>query len=562
MMHMPFRFALKRTSVLLAVLLAMLACNKLLAQAGEADNPEPVETGRVLGELSFPTMAESAEAQAAFIEGMLLLHLFEYPLAREEFQRAWALEPGFAMAAWGEAMTHNHPLWNSQDRTAGRLALLQLGDTPLARQDSTPAAREKLLIDAVETLYGDGPKAQRDRAYLRKMEGLAARFPEDLEVQLFYALAVLGVSNGVRDVDSYMLAAAISQGVFSENPQHPGAAHYLIHGVDDPTHAVLGLRAARALAVMAPDAAHAQHMTSHIFNALGMWDDVVIANEASVRVRNAVRAEKGEGPSSTGHANAWLIYGYLEQGRWEAARTLLDAAYQEAQAYDGPQPDRLALDPDRSVVGSAVQMWLRYLVETGDWDSEVLDWTFRMGDAIDPNLNYNFAQAMRSAHASLPSQAQQQMAQFLRLKEELSATIRRQEEPAPVDLLYLERLDVMEQQLLAMIEAARGEYTRAVAFAGEASRLEGDMPRSYGPPFVDMPSAQLLGDLYAASGNDEAAATAYALELKRNRQRAPALLGLFKAQQAAGMESEATYNRQKLALIWHLADPEVREKLE
>jgi len=543
----------------LALALAILASPATAHDEADLAQSPP---DRVLGELSFPTTAQSAEAKEAFIQGMLLLHLFEYPFGRELFLRAQALEPGFAMAVWGEAMTHNHPIWDEQDRTAAHLALLKLGDTPQSRQDATEGAREKLLVDALESLYGDGPKAERDRAYLRKMERLAARFPEDHELQLFYALAVLGVHAGVRDTDSYMLATAISDAVFAENPRHPGAAHYLIHGVDDPVHAVLGLRAARALAEMAPDAAHAQHMTSHIFLALGMWDDVVAANEAAVRVRNEMRAQQGKGPASYGHSNFWLIYGYLQQGRMERARELLEAAYAQAEEHGQAPEDPLELDPDNSLVGSVVQMWLRYLIESGDWDGEIVDWTFRLGDAFDPNLNFTFVQAVRSAKASLPANAQEHLAQFQRLDEELSRLIRQQDEPAPTDLMYLQRLDVMEQQLLAMIEAAKGEYGRAVAYAREASRMEGELPRAFGPPYIDLPSAQLLGDLLIAAGDYAEAAEAYKLELERNRQRTAALLGLVKAQTALGNETEASYYRQKQALIWHLADPAVRGKLD
>jgi tetratricopeptide (TPR) repeat protein len=543
------------TQTLLVSGLVSLACSTTgIAHEEGAENEVAVPSGRVLGELSFPTAAQSEEAQAAFVQGMLLLHLFEYELALEQFQRAQQLEPGFAMAVWGEAMTYNHPIWDEQDLEAGRQALLKLGNTPQARQESTPAAREKLLLDALDTLYGQGTKAERDRVYMRKMEKLAARFPEDPEIQLFYALSVFGVQAGIRDIDSYMLATAIAEAVLAENPNHPGAAHYLIHGVDDPQHAILGLRAARLLAPMAPDAGHAQHMTSHIFTALGMWDDVVIANEAAVLVRNQMRDEKGEPPSSYGHYNFWLLYGLLEQGRYEMARELLQAAYAQAEEYGKSPEDPMVLDPDRSIVGSVVQMWLRYLIETGDWDGEIMDWNFRMGDAFDPNLNYTFAQAVRATQQSLPSKAQDQLVVFRKLKADLAQQIGRQEEQSPGELMYLERLNVMEQQLLAMIEAAKGDYASAIKFAQDASRLEGELPRAFGPPFVDLPSAQLLGDLYLAAGEYQNAVAAYQLELERNRQRTAALKGLIAANNELGNEAEANYYRNKLALIWHLAD--------
>lgn len=528
--------------------------------APEVATPE-VPANRVLGELSFPTTAKSEEAQEAFIQGMLLLHLFEYPFARAQFQLAQEIEPGFAMAVWGEAMTHNHPVWGRQDREAGREALQKLGATPNARQDSTPSARGRLFIGALEALYGDGSKAERDRAYMRKMEQLAVRFPEDHEIQLFYALSVFGIHAGVRDVDSYMLATAISDAVFAENPRHPGAAHYLIHGVDDPVHAILGLRAARALAEMAPDAPHAQHMTSHIFNALGMWDDVVIANEAAVAVYNRFRVLEGETPTSTGHYNSWLIYGYLQQGRFEKARELLESAYAQAQTQSRVKVDPLELHSDRSVVASSVEMWMRYLIETGEWDGDVAEWTFRLGEAFDPNLNFNYVQAMRSAYGSLPSLAQEQLDQFVRLREELKVLIRRQPEPKPTDLEYLERLDIMEKQVQAVIKQAKGEYNNAIPYALQASNLEGGMPRAYGPPFVDFPSAQLLGSIYAAAREPELALEAYSLELMRNRQRTAALKGVIRAHQSLGNTAEAEFYRQKLGLIWHQADESVKARL-
>ena len=135
-------------------------------------------------------------------------------------------------------------------------------------------------------------------------------YPNDAEAQLFYSLALLGTCEGVRDVATYLKAAEIAKAVFVRNPQHPGAAHYWIHGMDDPQHAAGALEAARALSQIAPDAGHAQHMCSHIFMALGMWDDVVRANLAAMSVVNRQKAAAGKPPRRCGHYNYWLEYGY------------------------------------------------------------------------------------------------------------------------------------------------------------------------------------------------------------------------------------------------------------
>jgi hypothetical protein len=227
-----------RTAILLLAG-ALMAGSQQVAAHGEEE--VRAEAPRVLGEISFPTTAAADEAQQAFIRGMLLLHLFEYELAREEFVRAQQIEAGFAMAYWGEAMTFNHPIWDEQDQPAALAALAKLGATPEDRLALTPDPREQAFLQSLDALYGTGAKAERDRAYLMAMERMAAQFPQDHEVQLFYALALFGVQAGVRDTATYMFCTAIAQSVFSENPHHPGAAHYLIHGVDDPEHAVLGL---------------------------------------------------------------------------------------------------------------------------------------------------------------------------------------------------------------------------------------------------------------------------------------------------------------------------------
>ena len=547
--------------VVLSLTLIFLAPAGLWAHAGDDHAVQEQQAGgRVLGRISFPTTTQSPEAQQAFIEGMLLLHLFEYPFARDEFLKAQALDPGFVMAYWGEAMTYNHPIWDRQDLQAGRAALLKLGASPAERIPRTTAPREQGFLAAVELLYGAGTKAQRDLAYMRAMEQMAARYPDDHEAQLFYALSLFGVEAGVRDTATYMLCTALAQDVFSENPEHPGAAHYLIHGVDDPVHAVLGLRAARALALMAPDAGHSQHMTSHIFTAVGMWDDVVTANETAVKVQNAMRAEKGMSARHWGHYNFWLLYGYLQQGRLERALELLKAAYGEAQAEGKAPDDPMILDPDRSLVGSVAQMWMRYVIETRSWDSEVANWSFNSGDAFDPNLNISFMRAMQAANAGLAAQVDQYLGQFRRLKVELEGVISRQQEQAPTDLLYLERLVIMEQELVAAVEYARGESALAVRYASEASRLEGEMPFSFGPPFVDLPAAEFLGDLLLGSSKYADAVIAYEIQLERSRQKSRSLLGLAQAQGQLGNEVEARYAREKLDRIWSSADEAVKKQ--
>src|SRR6058998_3301456 len=298
-----------------------------------AGPPLSAQTSR-LGTIDFPTSG-APEAQPQFVRGVLLLHSFEYRDAAQAFREAQRLDPGFALAYWGEALTYTHPIWNEQDVSA-------------ARRAKAPTPREQAYLETVEILYGDGSKTKRDTAYSLAMERLVATFPADREAQVFYALSLLGLSQGVRDVPTYLRAAAIVEEVFRDDPNHPGAAHLLIHCYDDPIRAPLGLPAARAYSKIAPDAAHAQHMTTHIFLALGMWDEVVSQNElASGRDRAAWTPD---------HYTHWLGYGYLQQGRYGDALRHLNLMHKNMDWSRPRQRAELAL------------MRADYVVNTERWD--------------------------------------------------------------------------------------------------------------------------------------------------------------------------------------------------
>lgn len=201
------------------------------------------------------------------------------------------------MAYWGEALTETHQVWVEQDVKAGRAALEKLGTTREARLAKTPTEREKDYLSAAELLYGEGDKAER-QAYADAMGRLAVKYPKDLEAAALYSVALLGTCQGVRRTDVYIRGAAVAEEVFAKNPQHPGAIHYLIHAYDDPVHAPLGLRPARVYADVAGGASHAQHMPSHIFIALGMWNEVISANEIAVSVADRRVERKALGPES------------------------------------------------------------------------------------------------------------------------------------------------------------------------------------------------------------------------------------------------------------------------
>ena len=230
-----------------------------------------------LGVIVFPNSGNAA-AQPLFIRGVKLLHSFEFDDAAAAFRQAQQADTNFALAYWGEAMKYTHGLLNEQDLDKARAVLARLGATPAERRAKAATPREQAWLASAEILYGDGAKAKRDTLFSAALQQLSAADPADNEALAFYALSLMSLSQAVRNVPTYMRAGALAQEVLRRNPEHPGAAHYVIHAFDDPVHAPIGLYAAQRYSVIAPGADHAQHMTTHIFLALGMWPQVVSQN--------------------------------------------------------------------------------------------------------------------------------------------------------------------------------------------------------------------------------------------------------------------------------------------
>lgn len=198
-----------------------------------------------LGKISFPNSGAAA-AQADFLRGVAWLHSFGYEDAIDAFRAAQQKDPAFALAYWGEAMCFNQPLWFFEEPDKGRAALLKLGGTPQARAAKAKTSREQKYLAAVEALYGSGNKQARDTAYSQAMASLAASFPQDDEAQAFYALSLLAmVPRGDQGLKLREKAGGIAEGIFKRQPQHPGAAHYILHAYDHGTLARRALAAGR-----------------------------------------------------------------------------------------------------------------------------------------------------------------------------------------------------------------------------------------------------------------------------------------------------------------------------
>ena len=441
-------------------------------------------------------------AQADFLEGLALLHDFEYPAAAAAFRRAEAADPGFAMAYWGEAMTFNHPIWMQQDLKAARDALNKLAPTPAARRAKAKTDREKEYLDAVEILYGDGSKEERDFRYEDAMAKLHARYPDDVDATAFYGLAILGTAHAGRDIATYMRAAGVLEEAWMNHRDHPGLVHYLIHSYDDPAHAPLGLRAARIYAKIAPDAGHAQHMTSHIFLALGMWREVVQANIAAIADVDRVRKAAGKGPAGCGHYPSWLGYGYLQLGQMDKARSAVASCRASVQSQAAMDHPGMSMDPDASLIGGFANMRLRYLLDTGDWTGEVAGWTLPKTAGAGARLDFAFARAMGEIVAGRRDAARQALAELEAVGHEV---VDIKTKSGDTDPTYRVRPEIFLLEVRGLLAEQEADLAGAERLMLQAVGLEDKLPIAFGPPTIDKPSHELLGEFLLRRGRKDEA---------------------------------------------------------
>ena len=255
-----------------------------------AQHEHPAGDPGKLGKVNFSVSCDLA-VQPQFSSAVAMLHSFWYEKASDTFVTVAQKDPACGMAYWGIAMTHYHPIWEAPgpaDLKAGAAAVEK------AQSVGAKSQRERDYIAAIETFYKDSDKLDhrtRALAYEKAMEQLHARYPDDREAAVFYALALLATAPPTdKTYVNQRKAGAMLEPIFVEQPEHPGVAHYIIHAYDYPPLADRALQAARRYAKIAPDSPHALHMPSHIFTRLGLWDESIDSNLASV-----ASAERNDG---------------------------------------------------------------------------------------------------------------------------------------------------------------------------------------------------------------------------------------------------------------------------
>ena len=509
-----------------------------------------------LGKVDFPTSG-SEKAQSHFLRGLAALHSFWYEEALEAFRESTRVEPDFMMGYWGEAMAHNHPLWSEQDTSTAREVIARIKDTPKL------TARERAYLEAVKVLYGPGDKTERDAAYSAAMEKIYREYPDDLDAAAFYSLSLLGMVR--MEEKSYRLqarAGAIALEVYQKNPNHPGAAHYIIHAFDDPEHAILALPAARRYASIAPEAHHARHMPSHIFLQLGMWPEAAASNESAWASSEAWMRRKNLSTSVRDyHSLHWLLYVYLQQGRYRKAEELL--SLMKKTMTETTYENKLR---PGYYENNYANMAAAFIVETERWDLT--------SSLLPPNASSGSSSS--GSHGSHGAAASPPVEAIMRTSNRgsrlpifingLAAAMKN----APLDRIKIssgngsapDSPGIAELEVHALAASVRGEHEKAIRLMSEAVKMEEQRGAPSGPPGLIKPAHELFGEILMRAGKHEVAAEQFKTALLRQPNRARSLLGLARVMAKSGKENESAALYAKLVEQWKDADADLAELKE
>jgi len=444
--------------------------------------------------------------QTPFERGVALLHSFEYNAAAAQFQEVERQEPGCAMAYWGDAMSIYHQLWDRPSKTS-----LEEGAALVHKAEaaSPKTARERGYIHAAAAFY-DNPNIAYDaraQAYSQALGQLHKQFPRDDEAAAFYALSLIASPHSSdNNFASHRQAVAILNGIFARHPNHPGAAHYLIHACDNPQMAAEGLAAARRYAEIAPASAHAIHMPSHIFARLGLWHDDVQSNIASKRT-----AEQQHETAARLHAMGFLQYAYLQLGDFTKAKAV------ETEAVNVPQSDYMA-GMRASFYYTQAHFPGLYLLETKAWkDAQSLP----LAPQAPPDLAAQvfWTRAVAAGHLRDASSAKEAVHNY-----DLSLEAVRKTSYAYV----ADEMKADTHEAHAWLAYAEGNLRGAK----EILEVTADEQDRTGKRDVDLPAREMLADMLLDSNQPADALTEYTRSLKANPNR---LHGLCGAVRAAGM---------------------------
>jgi hypothetical protein len=405
------------------------------------------DTDQRLGTVHFPTSCNET-AQRRFDRGMRYQHSFWYQSSKEIFEDVIKADPECGIAYWGIALSllnNPHGAPPAPNLPLG-LAAIQKGKAVGAKTQ-----RERDLIDALLVFYTDYDKiahGARVQAYLKAMEGVAQRNPQDDEAQMFYAITLnVAASPNDKTYSNQLKGAAILEPIFKRQPRHPGVAHYLIHLYDTPALADKGIDAARRYSAIAPAAPHAQHMPSHIFTRVGYWKDSIGSNTAAAR---AAKANKEF--TDQLHAMDYQVYAYLQLGQDLKAHDLID----EMNAIAGVSPN--AMPGPYALAASPA----RYMVERADWKAAA-ELPIRPSQFAHVQAMTHFARALGAARSGNPAAAKVDVAKLAELRDKLREA---------KDAYWSEQVDIQWKVTTAFVLYAEGRHDDALKAMSAAADAE------------------------------------------------------------------------------------------
>ena len=499
---------------------------------------------RTVGKIDFPILCKP-ELQEEFARGVALLHSFFYEEARRIFTAVSEQDPKCAMAQWGIAMTWWHPIWTPptpDEMKAGKAAI----DKAMALEAGSD--REKRFITALHAYYHapdtaptgavgqscHGPVGPRDRvvAYEKGMRDLLDHYPNDVEVETWYALARLSVGYATPNdtsLSNQLAAAEILEKLWTKNPNHPGVAHYLIHSYDYPTLASRGLAAANAYASIAPWVPHALHMPSHIFTRLGMWDESIAANRASADASRAYAKQRHRDATEAEelHALDYMAYSYLQEGQDNKAKEIVDFAATVRKT-----------NPELEFSGAYALAAIpaRFALERSDWKGAaelkipaVPHWTsFPFMEAL-----IEYAHALGQAHLGKLAEARAAIERMRQLQQGTTD---------PKFDYFKKHLDLQMKAASAWVAYQDGKKDEAVTLLRSAADAEDILGKHPVSPGALVPAREQLGSLLLDVGRPKEAQQEFEAELKIYPARFQGLYGAARAAQQNGdKESARTY---------------------
>ena len=482
-----------------------------------------------LGKVHFETSCLPA-AQKQFDRGMLYQHSFWYRASQMAFQDVLKADAECGIAHWGIALSlllNPHVPTPAKNLADGAAAIAK------AKGLGAKTQRERDYIDALGVMYADFDKVDhrtRVVAYAKAMEQLAQRYPDDDEAQIHYALSLsTSASPADKTYVNQLKGAAILEPIFKRQPHHPGVAHYLIHLYDYPPIAEKGLDAARSYAKIAPEAAHAQHMPSHIFTRLGYWSESIASNIEAARVAKI----NNEGHDQL-HPMDYMVYAYLQVGQDTRARAVVD----EMTKVTGFSETFIA-GPYALAVSPA-----RYAIERGDWKAAA-ELQVRPTPLAHVEAITHFARALGAARSGNPEAAKADIAKLGELRDKLRDA---------KDAYWSGQVDIQAQVASAWVLDAEGKYDGALKAMSAAADAEDKTEKHPVTPGVPKPARELYGVMLLERGMPTEALTAFEATLKKEPNRLGAYVGAATAAQKCGDKTKARLYYEKIVAIAGNAD--------